>query len=533
MRPGRVSALRLFVFVAVLGASSPAQAWTRTVVEGARATVDVERDATLSILLRLDVEVHAGWLHEIELAGLGPEVDLDLYRPPYFRSKEGEIFRPEAEVRDGGIIHLSFPRRDAPRKGEYRVFMRYRTKADVKAVEVEGESRARIVWSVPAWETGLHNVSVEIRAPLGSSVPTEMHDTPAGVDFQVAHRAKRTVVEWRRVHLPRMTAWPLTLDVPADAITLPVTAPSAPAPAGFRPLTIPEELPIAWALLLLAALVLLKRRSIELRMGRGRLLVQARWAVVFATTATLLALGQWLAPNYLFCALPLIALSLHLPAKCTARSQRRDWRPALRKDLPVGETRASDFLDATTATGLAALVAGGLGLVALGQPMAALFLLPVFLTGTRHHMTCTVAQTAAALHQFASELRSPADAPEMSFSWELSSDGVPRLRVHLLSPRAGLMTLSFVVASSPLGFVLRSKVMLLVETRAQSDADDITRRRTNAEPDLRSADGSILRLLEWDAEAVELLRVLARKPAKASRGTWLLREISEPRRKAA
>jgi hypothetical protein len=43
-------------------------------------------------------------------------------------------------------------------------------------------------------------------------------------------------------------------------------------------------------------------------------------------------------------------------------------------------------------------------------------------------------------------------------------------------------------------------------------------------------------LLEWNREAVELLRVLARKapkPLQASRGTWLLREISEPRRKAA
>jgi hypothetical protein len=98
------------------------------------------------------------------------------------------------------------------------------------------------------------------------------------------------------------------------------------------------------------------------------------------------------------------------------------------------------------------------------------------------------------------------------------------------------MTLSFVVTSSPLGFLLRHNVMLLVETRAQSDADDLTRRRTNAEPDLPSSDGRILRLVEWNAEAVELLRVLARKtpkPAKASRGTWLLREISEPRRKAA
>jgi hypothetical protein len=536
MRPGRVSTLLLFVFVAVAGSPWPARAWTRTVVEGARATVDVERDATLSILLRLDVEVHAGWLHEIELAGLGPDVELDLYRPPYFRSKEGEIFRPEAEVRDGGIIHLSFRRREAPRKGEYRVFMRYRTKADVRAVEVEGESRARIVWSVPAWETGLHNVSVEIRAPRGSVVPTEMHDTPAGVDFQVVHRAKRTVVEWHRIHLPRMTEWPLTLDVPAGAIALPVAAPTAPAPTGFQPLTTPEEHSIAWALLLLAALVLLKRRSIELRMGRNALLVRARWAVVLSSTAAILATGQWLASNYLFCAFPLIALSFHLPARWTARSERRDWSPALCKDLPLAATPASDFLDATTATGLATLVAGGIGLIALGQPTSALFLLPVFLTGTRHHMNGTVAQAATSLRLFASELRCPANAPEMSFSWELSSDDVPRLRVHLLTPRAGLMTLSFVVTSSPLGFVLRHRIMLLVETRAQSDADDITRRRTNAEPDLRSADGSILRLVEWDVEAVELLRVLARqapKPAKASRGTWLLREISEPRRKAA
>ncbi|MDH3817198.1 MAG: hypothetical protein OES21_01210, partial [Myxococcales bacterium] len=296
MRLIRVSALLLLAFVVVLGSSSPAQAWTRTVVKGARATVDVERDATLSILLRLDVEVHAGWLHEIELAELGPDVDLDLYRPPYFRSEDGEIFRPDATVRDGGIIHLSFPRREAPRKGEYRVFMRYRTKADAKAVEVAGEPRARIVWSVPAWETGLHNVSVEIRAPRGSSVPTEMHDTPPGVDFQVTQGPLRTVVEWRRIHLPRTTAWPLTLDVPAQAIALPVTVADTPDPTGFRPLTIPEERSIAWALVLLAVLVLLKRRSIELRMGRRGLLVQARWAAVLAITGGLVALGQWLPP---------------------------------------------------------------------------------------------------------------------------------------------------------------------------------------------------------------------------------------------
>lgn len=535
MRPRRVTALLLFAFVAVLGSTSTAQAWTRTVVKGARATVDIERDATLSILLRLDVEVHAGWLHEMQLAGLGPGLDLNRYRPPYFRSEEGEIFRPEAEVDEDGTIHLSFPRREAPRQGEYRVFMRYRTKADVTAVEVKGEPRARVVWSVPAWETGLHGVSVEMRAPSGSSVPIEAHDAAPGVELKINDEAKRTVVEWRRIHLPRMTAWPLALDVPAEAIALPATA-EAPTPIGFRPLAVPETRPIAWALFLLAALILLKRRSIEARMGRQGLLVQAPWAAVLTITAAVLAAGQWVVPNYLVCALPLIALSLHRPATWTAPTNRKTWRAALSKDLPETSVPAEDFLDATTMAGLAGLVAGGVWLTAFGEPTAALLLLPLFLTGTRHHMGHTAAQTADALRVFASELYAPLDAPEMSFSWELSSNGVPRLRVHLPTHRAGLMSLSFVGTSSPLGFVMRHNIMLLVETRAQSDADDLTRRRTNAEPDVRSSDGSILRLVEWNLEAVELLRALARKTprhARASRGTWLLREISQPRREAA
>jgi hypothetical protein len=78
--------------------------------------------------------------------------------------------------------------------------------------------------------------------------------------------------------------------------------------------------------------------------------------------------------------------------------------------------------------------------------------------------------------------------------------------------------------------------MLLVQTRAQSDADDLMRRRTGDDAELREEDGSVLRLVEWNAGAIELLRVLAHeapKPARASRGTWLLREISEPGRQAA
>lgn len=534
MRASLGPGLFVCVFLSVLGSSSTARAWTRTVVKGARATVEVERDATLNILLRLDVEVHAGWLHELELVDLGDGVELDRYRPPYFRSEEGEVFRPEAEVLEDGRIHLSFPRREAPRRGEYRVFMRYRTKADVRAVQ--DTDQARLVWSVPAWETGLHDVSVEIRAPKGSSVPSELYDTSPGVELQVAERPKHTVVEWRRTHLPRMTAWPLNLDVPLQAIDLPVAPADAPTLTGFRPLSTPEERPIAWALLLIAILVLFKRRSIEVRMGRGALLVRAPWASVLVVSAIVLGVGQWLAPSYLLCAVPLVALALHRPARWTAATERQTWRPALAKELPRSETRPSELLDGTSATGLAVLLASGTCLIYLGEATAALLLLPVFLSGTRHHMPATASQTADALRRFASELGLPAEAPEMSFYWELSPDSVPRLRIHLPRYRAGLSSLSFALASSPVGFVLRRRVMLAVETRAQSDADDVMRRRTSGQAELRTSNGNILRLVCWDLDAVELLRVLARKtpkPVKASRGTWLLHELSEPGRRAA
>lgn len=527
--------LFLLLLFAIIGTSSPAHAWTRTVVKGARATVDVERDATLSILLRLDVEVAAGWLHELELVDLGEGFDLDRYRPPYFRSEEGELFRPEAEVLEGGRVRLSFPRREAPRRGEYRVFMRYRTKADVRPVE--GAAQAQVVWSVPAWETGLHDVSVEFRAPKGSSVPSELHDTPPGVDFEVREQARHTIIEWRRIHLPRMTAWPLPVDVPLQAINLPVAVPDAPTPNGFRPLPAPDRRPVAWALLLIAALVLLKRRSIEAAMGATALMVRAPWGSVLFVTGIVLAVGQWLSPSYLLCAAPFLAFALHRPARFSQCNEPLNWLPATAKELPPTETRASELLDGTSPTGLVVLLALGTCLIALGEPTTALLLLPLFLTGTRHHLPMTASAKTEVLRRFASSLRIPAEAPEISFSWERASvEGAPRLRLHLGNQRAGLKSSSLVVASAPHGFVLRSKVMLLIETRAQSEADDLMRRRTGVTPDVRASNGSILRLVAWDAEAIELLRVLsckAPKPMKASRGTWLLREITEPRREAA
>ena len=533
MRFRRASGLLFVVLVASLGASSSARAWTRTVVQSARATVEVEPDAMLSILLRLDVEVHAGWLQELELVDLGPDVELDRYRPPYFRSEEGEVFRPEAELHEDGRIRLWFHRRDAPRRGEYRVFMRYRTKADARAVEVKGQPRARVVWSVPAWETGLHDVSVEIRAPKGSILPDEMQDTSPGVDLQVIEDAGRTVVRWRRIHLPRMTDWPLALDMPAGSISLPVADETAEIPNGFRPMKTRKERHVAWAILLLATVTLLKRRLTERRLGRTELWIRAGWPTVLAATTVWVAIAQWLIPTHVAWGLPLICLALHRPILVRPKAART-WTPTALSKLTAADP--PDLLDATAPVGAVVLLGISAVLFAAGQPTGALLLLPVFLSGTRHHHAPTAASTIAALRNHALELRLPEDAPAMCFQWERDSEGLPRLRMHLGTSRVGLLSLSFVLTSRSLGFLRPRGIMLLVQTRAQSDADDLMRRRTGDDAELREEDGSVLRLVEWNAGAIELLRVLAHeapKPVRASRGTWLLREISEPGRKAA
>ena len=525
------------VLFVTLGVSSPAGAWTRTVVKSADATVEVDSDASMSVLLKLDVEVQAGWLHELELAGVGSDVELDRRRPPYLYSNDGETYRPEAEITEDGLIRLSFERRGAPRKGEYRVVLRYRTQGEARPLGGTDSDRARLAWTLPAWDTGLHDISVDIRAPRGALVPHELQDMGPGVELSVANRANVTQLEWRRIHLPRHTPWQLIFDVPMSAVTLPPAAPDEPVPSGFRPLDVEEHHPLPWAVALLACLVLLKRRSIEVRVGPETLVVRTSWAVVLVTTAGVLALSVWLAPHDILCALPLVVLALHRPTQPNILPLEQSWRPAAPTCERERTILATDLLDGTTAIGLVCLGASFAAAVVLDQPFAALFLLPIFLTGTRQHTVPTAEESAERLRKFASGLRLPPEAPPMSFRWETCGPGAPRCRIFLPAERAGLLCLAFLVTTRMVGFVARRRVMLLVETRAQSDADDLARRRIRAEPDFRSADGRIGRLVDWEPDTMSLIRAFGcetpPKPVKASKGTWLLRKITESRREAA
>ena len=127
------SILGLVCFALVL-APSEAQAWTRARMHSARADVDVNDDASMQVRLILDLQVEAGWVHELELAGLRKGVELDPRRRPYLRSEEGEILRPEFESDEDGKIRLTFERRDSPRRGDYHVILHYSIPADPQAL---------------------------------------------------------------------------------------------------------------------------------------------------------------------------------------------------------------------------------------------------------------------------------------------------------------------------------------------------------------------------------------------------------------
>ena len=525
----------VFVCAGVLPSST--SAWTRARVHSARADVRVEPDTSLRVRLLLDLRVDAGWLRELELAGLESDIELDRRRRPYLRSEENEIYRPSAEVLEDGRIRLQFERKEAPRRGEYRVIVHYRTAGAPKALEQDGSNQTRVHWAFPAWENGLHNVSASLSAPKGSSVPRELLDPPPGTEVEITEGRTGTTVRWRRVHLPRMTVWPLAIDVPRTAATPPAEEEPAPVVPSLRPLTPPER-PFPMYLVLLAMLVLVKRLVVANERDTEPLFLRGSWLLTLATTCGVVAAGRWAGIYSPLLCLPLVCL-------CLSRSKAprwtwfdQTWAPVHPSRLRRPEPRASDLLDATTVLGLLGLIVTLVVILEQGEPGAALFALPVFLTGTRWQKAPKSSEILRRLTTFVSELRLDPTEPSMSFAWERSTRGGSRLRVFLGAERPGVLSLSLIVVSQPRRAIVERSVMLLVETRAQSDADDVLRR---FRPDLRverGPSGRLARVLEWNGETLDLLHALSAEPVRrgrrrTSRGSWLLGKIAAQHREAA
>lgn len=197
--------------------------------------------------------------------------------------------------------------------------------------------------------------------------------------------------------------------------------------------------------------------------------------------------------------------------------------------------RFQGFVDGTTIAGLIIALAAMQVATALDEPVLALAFLPVFFVGTRHHRAPTPREGAERLQRFVATLRLPEHAPSMAFRWERSADGRSRCRISLPVERPGLRALALVPAHRTVGLASRHRAMLLIETRAQSDADDLARRRIAGEPSYRTSEGTVGRLVPWNEDALGLIRALGCSTPRRhlSRGTWLLREIVEAPRKAA
>ena len=380
-----------------------------------------------------------------------------------------------------------------------------------------------------------------MNAPAGSGLPEAMADPPPGIEVQEQKTPRGTVLTWTRTHLPRMTPWPLSVDMPLAVSQAPKEQDEAAGPppaAAFRPLLLSESTPLPWYLLLLAVLALAKRASTQKRAGATSLWPHWPWAAILGASVAMVAAGFWLRPQALLFAPALLAFGLQLPRTPSSRWLARDWQTCTPRMLERRTWSAPDLLDGSTLPGL--LVLGGcvLLLASFEQAVGALLLLPCFFTGTRMHNAPSAAECTSILRDFARRLALPADAPAMGLAWEQCEEGYPRIRMHLSSARSGVLSLSLAVVSAREGFLLRRRVAVVCETRAQTEADDMLRTLVASTPRTRGPAGRILRVLPWEPDTIQILRALSgsrtsRKPRAARSGSIMRKVLPGRSRKVA
>ncbi len=210
----------------VLGRAAPARAWTDAHVQTASATLRLEEDGQLEVVLAVRVHVRGGWLESLEIAGLDPSLAL-VDSAPVSVSDEGERFVSRASATDDGRVTLSFPRRGGPRRGHHEVVVRYRADLGPRFV-AEGEL-ARATWTFPGWQSGLDGVEVTLDAPRGARF-VGAEDALVTLTRTREEAGERTLLRWRRAHLPRTLAWELAFELPRASLAPGLTASSLPPP---------------------------------------------------------------------------------------------------------------------------------------------------------------------------------------------------------------------------------------------------------------------------------------------------------------
>lgn len=205
---------------ASLAVPATASAWTSATVRTASTElriVETRGDQVLAhVHLDATLRVDGGWLEAFELDGLGPSFVLD---PEGIVLIDAAGERTPGTVRalDQGRVVLSFSRRSAPRRGDYRLAV----DGVVSLPQTTDGDETHLSFVFPSWRYGLDDVVVSIDAPAGAhAITDESVDDMGLVRLGSTARGDRTVLTWHRVHLARTREWQIDLGVPRAALGL-------------------------------------------------------------------------------------------------------------------------------------------------------------------------------------------------------------------------------------------------------------------------------------------------------------------------
>lgn len=488
---------------AVLAFASGAKAWTKARVQGAAAEIDLHADGSADVSLTMELNILGGYLSELAIEGLDPDLELDPQRPASLTSEQGRLYLPRVKAEAGKPLLLYFPgRRAAPWRGIYRVELYYRTRLVPRSSRNAGPGTVRVSWTLPAWEEGLENVRIGVKAPPGSrpvAVPEDIAYAIA-VDFEEGYQA--TSINWRRVRLPRTESWTVAFDVPRQALGMaPLQLQPVDAEIG-EPSDRPERVGF-WLAGCLTLLVLLKRRLVEGACARRSVRPVALLPCGPGAPGTLAIIVLAISAGLLFAeraslSLLLLCVLIALGLVRTFALQRAPldgvWVAAGGAERKAAlSVRLHDWfgapawMDATTPLGGALLLSAylllgmmlwsgtgeGSYLWALGTLLAT----PLFVTGTRLQLPPSPADTIArlekAVDRFAlNSALKPTEAWEALFFRQRR--GAPlqaRLRLRTDRVVTGLQRLELVPAQLFLPLARRDRTALLAVTVSGSPAD--------------------------------------------------------------
>ena len=463
----------LGVVGALLAMPATSQAWTESTIKNVQADLAVDKRGQLLVELHVQLEVRAGWLSRLELSGLDTDLQVDPEHPPIMISDEGGVFLPEIEVLSGGTIELTFPRRvRAPRRGQYALSVTYTTAQPFRTAEPAPDDRLRVRWHLPAWETGLENIVVQVTVE-GSARALAPTAKGARQEISSERAGGATLLRFHRAKLPRMTPMTITFELPSELLpesAVPATEDN-PTRRTLRQQPRPQAAAffgggpwLALALLGLLRLFLTYRRARHQRLKPQFLMprlgpwARALWVVSLAGLGTLF-FGQH-AELSIACGLALMlpalerrASALPLPDQLERRAASADDLRRLRRQRLLDRFDLHALLDPTTPLGALSLTAHltvsctALPITEDAPRLLAFCLLSIipFLSGTRRMHPPSLAERTHLLLQERNKLGQHATEVMLYRVAQTNEPCEVRLAFTLTEPLPGLQQASLVL----------------------------------------------------------------------------------------